>query len=117
MALVGDEVKPPVESYVRATYTTGSIELIMGVQFTDPAEYFDLLAASHALMREAVASLEGSHTVASPPMLAWAVRERIEAKWPGRYWFCETCNTEERDGWCQVYSPRSRRWSLVEEFE
>jgi hypothetical protein len=108
-------VRPPVESYCRGTVTEGTIEAIVGIEMRDGAEFFDLLAASHQLMREAIASLSGSHTVASPPMLAWAIRNRIESLWPDRYWFLECASTDVRDGWCQIFSPPARKWSLVQE--
>lgn len=114
-AAAGEEVRPPVESYARAVLVTDAgLELIAGIEMRDPAEFMDLLAQSRAMMREAITSLDGSHTVVSPPVIAWAVRARIEAQWPDRYWFLEVGSLADQ-GWTQVFSPPSRRWTLIQE--
>ena len=109
-------MRPPVESYVRSVVEVEAtrIECIAGIELRDPSEYLDIHAAAKALMREAIASMDGSHGVANPARLADAVRKRIEERWPDRYWFCEVA-WGERDGWCQVFSPPRRTWRLVQE--
>lgn len=95
---------PPVERYCRATVEVAAsrIETIVGIAMLDPAEYLDLHAASKALMLDAIAACEGSVALANPAVLAEEIQRRIEAMWPGRYWFCEVA-WGERDGWVQCY--------------
>jgi hypothetical protein len=104
-----------VESYCRAVVTSGAIECIAGVEMRYPGEFFEVLAEAQRLMREAIDGLDGSHAVTNPAFLAHAIRELIESAWPDRYWFIECCTGQDRDGWCQVFSPPARRWALVQE--
>lgn len=96
-------MRPPVEKYCRAVHTEGSVELILGIELRDTAEYFSLLAASKMLLRDAVDSLAGSHAVTNPAMLAEAVERDVVKQWPDRYWFIEVSLASDRDGWTQVY--------------
>lgn len=101
-------VKPPVESYCRATCEApeSRIETITGVEMRDSAEWFELLAQSKALMAAAIAAVTGSHQVANPAVLAAEIRWRIEALWPDRFWFLEVA-WGERDGWVQIFQKGS----------
>jgi hypothetical protein len=104
-----------VESYCRAVVTVGVIECIAGIEMRDPAEYFTLLADSQRMMRSAVDELTGSNAITNPAYLAQAICSCIETEYPDRYWFIECCTGQDRDGWCQVFSPPARKWSLVQE--
>lgn len=96
-------MKPATERYVRAVHVQDNIELILGVAYMSPDEYFPLLSTSKMLLRDAVDSLAGSHAVTNPAMLAEAVEREVVKQWPDRYWFIEVSLNSDRDGWTQVY--------------
>jgi hypothetical protein len=101
-------MRPPVEKYCRAVCTEGSVELILGVELRGATEWFQLLAISKMLLRDAVDSLSGSHAVTNPALLAEAVEAKVIEQWPERYWFLEVCSATEWDGWVQIFSPAPR---------
>lgn len=106
LAPASHKVRPPVERYVRAVYNCPQTahELILGIAYDNAVEYFSLLSISKMLLRDAVASLSGSHAVTNPALLAEAVEAEVVKQWPDRLFFLEVCSAGDRDGWCQVYS-------------
>jgi hypothetical protein len=97
-------MKSPVERYCRCVVETNGIELILGTELRNPAEYFILLSTSQMLLRDVVESLSGSHAVTNPALLAEAVEAEVVRQWPHRLFFLEVCLGGDRDGWVQVYS-------------
>lgn len=98
-------MKPATERYVRSVVESNGIELVLGIAYTDAAEYFNLLSVSKQLLRAAVDSLSGSHAVTNPALLAEAVETEVVKQWPGRAWFVEVCSESDRDGWIQIFQP------------
>jgi hypothetical protein len=101
-------MRPAVERYVRSVVESNGIELVLGVSYDNAVEYFGLLSISQMLLRDAVDSLSGSHSVTNPALLAEAVEAKVIEQWPERYWFLEVCSATERDGWVQIFSPAPR---------
>jgi len=101
-------MRPPVERYCRCVSVIDNIELILGVQMDSPGEYLILLSTSQMLLRDAVASLSGSHAVTNPALLAEAVECEVVKQWPERYWFLEVCSEGDRSGWVQCFQPAPR---------
>lgn len=101
-------MRPAIERYVRSVVETNGIELVLGVQYENPVDYFGLLSVSKMLLRDAVDSLSGSHAVTNPALLADAVEREVVKQWPERYWFLEVCSASERDGWTQIFQPAPR---------
>jgi hypothetical protein len=99
-------VRPATERYVRAVYLAEgpNIELILGVAYFNPNEYWILLSTSKMLLRDVVDSLSGSHAVTNPALLAGAVEAEVVKQWPHRLFFLEVCSAGDRDGWVQVYA-------------
>lgn len=102
-------MKPATERYVRSVVEANGIELVLGIAYTDAAEYFTLLSVSKQLLRDAVASMSGSHAVTNPALLAEAVEKLVVEQWPGRLFFLEVCSASERDGWVQCYSGQASK--------